>query len=379
MTEKREKCNVGFIGCGQLMTGQHIQNSHRSNVNRIHTLCDINEERLKFVAGKYPALKTTTKHAQLLADPEIQLVVIAMAPEKHAELALEAIKAGKDVYVEKPMGVSIHEAREIAATAKKLGRRVTTGFNRRFAPAYTDLKKFLNPRDGGLTIFYRIADRERWSRHDSPRILHEVVHIFDILCYFTDSQPVTIYANEGAHFNDNIITLSFADKSIATILSTGRTEGMPKEHVEIHWDDHSAEVEAFIQSHFNHIPNAPLVKYYGARVSDFTSAHGVIDKFANKDGVDFLRSMLRNGAQVYDDALAGKITKQDVEKSASGYLENKGWAEALDEMGRAILESRQPGNATPSDGIRSIVLAEAAYESIKKGTPVALNAKEWAV
>lgn len=379
MKKKSDKCNVGFIGCGQLMTGQHIQNTHRSSVNRIHTLCDINEERLKLVAGKYPSLKTTADYTQMLADPEIQLVVIAMAPEKHAALALEAMKAGKDVYVEKPMGVSIQEAREIAATATKLGRRVTTGYNRRFAPAYTDLKEYLNPRSGGLTMYYRIADRERWSRHDSPRILHEVVHIFDILCYFTDSEPVTIYANEGTHFNDNIITLAFADKSIATILSTGRTEGMPKEHIEIHWDDHSAEVESFIQSHFYHIPNAPPVKYYGARVSDFTASHGVIDKFANKDGVDFLRSMIRDGAQVYDDALAGKITKQDVEKSASGYLEDKGWAQALDEMGRSILENRRPTNATPVDGIRSIALAESAYESIKKGSPVILNSKKWTV
>jgi predicted dehydrogenase len=376
---KDGKCNVGFIGCGQLMTGQHIQNTHRSSVNRIHTLCDINEERLKFVADKYPPLKTTTNYKAMLADPEIQLVVIAMAPEKHAALAIESLQAGKDVYVEKPMGVSIEEAREIAATAKKLGRRVTTGFNRRFAPAYTDLKSYLNPRNGGLAIFYRIADRERWSRHDSPRILHEVVHVFDILCYFTDSEPLTIYASEGTHFNDNILTLTFADKSIATILSTGRTEGMPKEHVEIHWDDRSAEVESFIQSHFYHIPNAPLVKYYGARVSDFTTSHGVIDKFANKDGVDFLRSMLRDGAQTYDDALAGKITKQEVEKRAAGYLENKGWAEALDEMGRSILENRRPNNANPTDGIRSIVLAEAAYESIKKGASISLNPKAWTV
>ena len=275
------------------------------------------------------------------------------------------------------MGVHIEEARQIAKTARKYGRRITTGFNRRFAPAYADLKRQLTPRDGALTIFYRIADRERWGRHDCARILHEVVHIFDILCFFIEAEPVLLYANEGGHFNDNIITLTFADKSIATILSTGRTEAMPKEHVEIHWDDHAAEVESFVQAHYYHIPKAPLVQYYPARVSDYTASHGVVDKFASKNGLDFLRSLLREGAEAYDEALAGKITKAEIERKAKGYLEDKGWAQALDEMGRAILENRQPANCTASDAVRSIVLAEAASESIRKRSAVKLSARSW--
>lgn len=370
------RCNLGFIGCGQLMTGQHIQNTHKSAVNRIHTLCDINRDRLNFVAGQYPPIRTTTDYQQLLADPAIQLVVIAMAPEKHAALAIAALQAGKDVYVEKPMGVSIAEAREIAAVARRTGRRLTTGFNRRFAPAYTDLKPYLAPRQGGLNIFYRIADIERWQRHDSPRLLHEVVHIFDILSYFVGAEPTTIHAVEGAHPNDNLITLTYADRSIAAILSTGRTGSIPKEHVELHWDMAAIEVESFVEARYYHVPQAPLVKRYGGRVSDTA---GSLAALAGEDGLDKLRELLRESAQLYDDALAGKLSKQDVERLSRGYIEEKGWAQALDEMGKSILENRPPTTATPTDAVRSLVLAEAAAESLRTHRPVNLDPAAWQV
>jgi predicted dehydrogenase len=370
------KCNVGFIGCGELMTGQHIQNAHRSKICRVHTLCDIDKARLEKIAAKYPPQKKATDYKTMLADPEVQLVVIAMNPEKHAAIALDALHAGKDVYVEKPMGVSLAEARELAQTAKKLGRRLTTGFNRRFAPAYLDLSKYLRPREGGLTIFYRIADRERWERHDSSRLLHELVHVFDIIPFFTGSEPTVVYANEGWHKNDNIITLTFADKSIATILSTGRTDSIPKERVELHWEQGAIEVESFVEARYYNIKDAPLVKRYPGRVSDTA---GNLQGLGDENGLEKLREILRESSQHYHAALAGKMTKEDVVAKSRGYLEEKGWAQALDEMALSILENRTPANATPSDGIRSIVVSEAAFESLRTGQAVKLDPKLWRI
>lgn len=374
-----EKCNVGFIGCGQLMTHQHIQNTHYSQINRVHTLCDIDTARLDMVAGMYPPLKKTVNYKDMLRDPEVQLVVIAMKPEMHAKFAIEALKAGKNVYVEKPMGVTMAESRRIARTAKDTGLRLTTGFNRRFAPIFNDLKPYLNPREGGLTMFYRIADRERWDRADWPRILHEVVHIFDILCYFTDSEPTTIYANQGFHHNDNIITLSFADKSIATILSTGRTECITKEFFEVHWDWKAITAEDFIEARYYHVPDAPVVRHYAGRTTDGTRGKDFVEKFGTADGLEVLREMKRQGAQVFDDCLSGKITKEQIVSKASGYIQEKGWGPALDEMGLSILENRKPRNATPEDGIRTTVLSEAAEKSIKTGRAIRLDPKKWTV
>ena len=376
MTQPR-RCNLGFIGCGQLMTHQHIQNAHRSRICRIHTLCDIDVAKMEAVARRYPPVKTTADYRRMLADPEVELVVIAMNPEKHAALAIEALEAGKDVYVEKPMGVSVAECRRIARAAKRTGRRLTTGFNRRFAPAYVDLKPYLSPRTGGLKMFYRIADFERWERADADRVLHEVVHIFDILCFLVGAEPVRVFAVRGTHHNDAIITLEFADRSIASILSTGRTEAIPKERLEIHWDRRAAEVEAFIEARYYHIPGAPDVTRFAGRVSDKATSLAYVKKFQSAKGLDCLRARCRDSARVYDDYEAGRITREQLVSGAAGYTEDKGWAGALDEMALSILEDRLPRNVTAVEGTRAVVLAEAANKSIATGRPVTLSPRQW--
>jgi predicted dehydrogenase len=361
------------------MTHQHIQNAHRSKVCRVHTLCDLDVPKMQAVAKRYPPVKMTADYRQMLADEEVQLVVIAMNPAKHAALAIEAMQAGKDVYVEKPMGVSVAECRRIARVSRQTGRRLTTGFNRRFAPAYADLKGYLKDRTGGLKMFYRIADFERWQRADSDRVLHEVVHIFDILCYFTDAEPVSVYATRGSNHNDTVIALSFADESIATILSTGLTGSIPKERLEIHWDRRAAEVESFIEARYYHVPGAPLVKRYAGRVSDAARSHDYVKQFASAKGMDCLRSMAREAWSAYDAYEAGKLTREQVVSGARGYIEDKGWAGALDEMARSILEGRPPLNATAEEGTRAVVMAIAANKSIAIGRPVKLNERQWSV
>lgn len=371
------KCNLGFIGCGQLMTNQHIANASRSEVCRIHTLCDLDVAKMAAVAGRYPPRKTTADYRTLLADPEVQLVVIAMNAAKHAALAIEALRAGKDVYVEKPMGVTLAECRRIARTVRQTGRRLTTGFNRRFAPAYRDLLPHLATRDSSLTIFYRIADFERWERANDDRVLHELVHVFDVLQMFTGSEPVRVYANRGSHANDTIITLTFADQSIATILSTGRTGPIPKEHLEIHWDGKAVEVESFIEARYYHVPGAPLVRRYPGRISDKAASLDYVQAFGKEDGLDCLRELLREATAQFDDHLAGRLTREEVVAHARGYMEDKGWSRALDEMALAILEDRAPHNATAIDGTRAVAVALAARRAIATGHAVRLDARQW--
>ncbi len=377
--DTNNKCNVGFIGCGQLMTNQHIANAHRSAVCRIHTLCDIDVPKMMAVAKQYPPIKTTANYREMLADPEVQLVVIAMQADKHAALAIEALKAGKDVYVEKPMGVTLSECKQIARVVKQTGRRLTTGFNRRFAPAYVDLLPYLKSRKTGLTIYYRISDFERWQRADDDRILHELVHIFDILSLITGAEPTRIYANQSTFHNNTILTLSYADQSIATILSAGQSGPIPKEHLEIVWESQAIEVDAFVETHYYHIPGAPLVKRFPGRISDKSKTLDYVQAFGEEGGLDCLREILRESTAAYDDYLAGKLTREQVVANARGYVENKGWAGALDEMALSILEKRAPRNATATDGVRAVALAQAARRSIVTGRAVALDPKQWTV
>ena len=347
-TEKAT-CNVGFIGCGALMNHQHIQNAHNSAVCVVHTLCDIRDEAIESTAAKFPPVKTTKDYRELLADDEVPLVVIAMRPEHHARFAAEALRAGKNVYVEKPLGLTVEDALGVARVVEETGRHLAVGFNRRFAPSYCDLKSAMAGRGALPVISYRIADFERGVRADLSRMVEELCHIFDILSWLTDSEPVRACATVGTHHNDNLVLLTLADGSSASILSTGRASyENPKERIEAYWDCRSASVEDFVEARFYHVPGMPPVKHYAGRKSI-----SVPDDFAgllgSPGGLEYYLELKRRFQAEWDAFDAGDPHDESVMSQTYGYATAKGWDRALDEMATATIEGRAPRNASATD------------------------------
>jgi len=371
------KCCVGFIGCGQLMNTQHIQNAHKSKVLMVHTLCDIKQEALDSTSAKFPPKKTTLDYKTLLKDPEVDLVVIAMNPNMHAKLAIEALKAGKPVYVEKPLGETVKEAAAVAKLAKKKGLNCAVGFNRRFSPAYNDVKPLLKDREGPLNIYYRIADHERGVRRDTVRLHVEVCHIFDILTWFVDKEPVSVYATEGLH-NDNNVALKFEDGTTALILSSGRSSlESPKEHLEIHWDHKAIFVEDFIEARFFHIPTMPQLRRYRTR-SYYGSPSDHIEPIFQK-GLEPFLELKKKLSDAWDKNDAGAPFDPSLQNYPANYLSDKGWGFALDEMGKAVLEKRPAKNAGAIEGIRATVVSDAALKSVKTGKVEKIDPRKWKI
>ncbi len=372
-------CNVGFIGCGALMNNQHIQNAHHSDICVVHTLCDLRPEAIESTGAKFPPVKTTTDYKELLADDDVPLVVIAMNPTMHAPLAIEALASGKNVYVEKPLGHTVEDALQVARAARDAGRHVSVGFNRRFAPAYADLKPFVDDREGSPIIYYRIADHERGGREDTPRIIDEDCHIYDILSWLCDSDPVRIYATAGSHHNDNLITLSFANGSTANILSTGYASlENPKEHLEVFWDHKVAFVEDFIEARYFHIEGAEPVRRYAGR-KDVHTPEELVASFAREGG---LEESLKSKKAFSDEW--EKMERDEPHDKATvsipvNYIMDKGWGFALDEMALATIDDRAPKNASAIDGARANVVALAAERSVKEGVAVDIDASDWAI
>lgn len=367
--------NLGFIGCGHLMTTQHIQNAHKSDVLEVHTLCDINEERLQQVAAKYAPRKQTTDHTELLADPEIDLVVIAMNPSLHPRFAGEALEAGKHVYVEKPLGDTSEEALEVARFARDKGLHVAVGFNRRFAPAYSDLKPHIAGREKSALAYYRIADHERGARSETHRLHVEVCHITDVLSWLLDSEPERVFLAQGGHHNDDILTVNFSDGSAVSILSSGRAEiDFPKEHLEVIWDFQAVSIEDFVQSRYFNVEGMPSVKTYRGRHYD-GEVEGPAERFA-EEGEEALFDVRRHCAEQWRLKEAGG-EPDEYYGIHCNYIQDKGWSRALEEMATAVIEGRRPANAGPLDAVRANVVSEAAMESARAGKAVRLDASSW--
>ena len=367
-----KRCRLGFIGCGKLMTRQHIPNAHRSGVCTIHTLCDIDADRLRAAAEKYPAEKTTTDYRELLADGAVDAVVIAMDHRQHCRFTREALEAGKHVYVEKPLGETVADALAIEALARNVKRRVAVGLNRRFAPAYRDLQPHLAARSGSCLLYYRIADPYTGS---ADRLHVEGCHIFDLFRWILGCDPLEVSATRAAYHHDVVVTLKFEDGSVAVLfVSCQANHVLPKEHVEAMWDDKAVTIEDFVESRYFGVEPMPPVKRYRGHPFDFCPTD-YVERFAS-EGLEALLDERRRADEAHRLKEAGGNPPEGLLKRPYHYIVEKGWPFALDAFASAVMEGREPETATAYDAAWASLLARAANESASSGQLVRLDSSE---
>lgn len=117
-----EQVAVGIIGCGAIVKQYLITFADLDSV-RLVAVADLDHARAQAVADEHPGVRALDVD-QLLADPEVEVVLNLTIPAAHAEVALKAIAAGKDIYTEKPLAATTEEARTILEAATEAGVRV---------------------------------------------------------------------------------------------------------------------------------------------------------------------------------------------------------------------------------------------------------------
>ncbi len=192
------------------------------------------------VTTKYNAAWAGTDANTVLTDKGTDAVMIMTRHNVHAQQTLEALKAGKHVWVEKPLALSMDEIAKIEKAAAGSGRAVMVGFNRRYSPALIPLKQRLESVSGPKQVLVRInagrLEDGGWQQSDEGggRLLGEVCHFTDMCLWMMGETLSEVHAVQGAGQDDYVITLRFDDGSVATVFYT--SEGDPsqaKERVEV--------------------------------------------------------------------------------------------------------------------------------------------------
>ncbi|MBO0859307.1 MAG: bi-domain-containing oxidoreductase [Chloracidobacterium sp.] len=216
------------VGAGNLEKWEHLPNLRKISGLGLRAVCSTSGARGKSYARRFGAAYCSSDYSEILHDPEVDLVAILTRREDHAAQALAALRAGKHVFIEKPMELSESECREVCRAESETGRRLTVGFNRRFAPFYVEMKKRVSTRLGPLIIDVRVNSPgmtgDFWAA--DPRIggavVGEACHFIDLLCWLTDSEPVSVSAyclpKEPAGSNNIAASLLFADGSIGNLI-----------------------------------------------------------------------------------------------------------------------------------------------------------------
>jgi hypothetical protein len=138
-----EEVNIGFISCGTRSRKLMDQFGKVEGVN-IGAICDPDSERVAQVNKLYPKAKPLFDMRELIADPEIDAVVIATCNHWHCLAAIWAMEAGKDVYVEKPLSHTQWEGEQTIAAARRYNRICQIGTQQRSDPMQAEIKKFLH-------------------------------------------------------------------------------------------------------------------------------------------------------------------------------------------------------------------------------------------
>jgi predicted dehydrogenase len=185
---------VGVVGLGYW--GPNLLRVLSDNPDvEVRWICDLDSERLMRYRRRYPAARPTTQFERVLADPEIQAVIIATPVYSHYELAARALRAGKHVFVEKPLAASSELADDLVALAKERGRNVMCGHTFIYSPPVRAVKRMLEAGTLG-DIYFISSSRVNLGLHqrDVSVIWDLGPHDFSILLYWLSEIPVSVRA-----------------------------------------------------------------------------------------------------------------------------------------------------------------------------------------
>ncbi len=196
---------------------------------------------------KFGFAYATSSDDEILDNPQINTVAILTRHDSHADLVVKALRAGKHVFVEKPLAVTSEQLSVISDQLLKTDHcLLMTGFNRRFAPLAQSLSSFLSPRNEPIYAHYRVnagyIPLNHWV-HDPAqgggRIIGEGCHFIDFITFLVGAAPVSVSATAlpdgGKYREDNLsMTFTFPDGSVGVVdyLANG-DKSFPKERVEV--------------------------------------------------------------------------------------------------------------------------------------------------
>lgn len=253
---------VDVIGAGNFartMLLPHLKDEIRLGVVVNQTSLSANHVKTKFGFQR-----ADTDPAEAFRDGHQAAVVISTRHHLHAPLVLQALKAKRQVFVEKPICLRREELDEIDRAYRQSNCSVQVGFNRRFAPASQELKQLLAGAPGPLSLSYRVMagklDPSHWYSNvaeSGGRVIGETCHFLDYMCFLFDSEPVQVCAQTTwptsgkMSFPDSVCAqVEFANGSCGQLnYSAQGDSAYPKESVTLFASGMVVELFNFLEMH----------------------------------------------------------------------------------------------------------------------------------
>ncbi|MGI6570084.1 MAG: inositol 2-dehydrogenase [Caldicoprobacterales bacterium] len=227
------KIKTGVIGAGRIgrLHAENIVNNIRGA--EIKAIADINTENVKEWANELGINNVYDDYRRIIADPEIEAVLICSSTDTHAQIIIEAANAGKHIFCEKPIDFSIDRIYEALDAVGKNGVKLQIGFNRRFDHNFKKVRDLVKEGEIGTPHIIRITSRDpepppiEYVKRSGGIFLDMTIHDFDMARYLSGSDVVEVYTNaavlvdpaigEAGDADTAVISLKFANGAIGVI------------------------------------------------------------------------------------------------------------------------------------------------------------------
>lgn len=251
---------IGVVGAGAFANGTLLPAMKDVPGVELVSITSASGMSARSAADRFDFRYCVSTMDDLLGDPEINCLAILTRHNLHAHQAIEAMRAGKDVFVEKPLALTSDELQQVLEAQAQTERRLAVGFNRRFASMVQEMKRFLLGHRNPLVATYRVnagfVPPSHWTQDPAVgggRLIGEGCHFIDLLMYLIDAVPVSIYARaieteRGRIDDQTVVTLTFADGSVGVLIyAAGGNKAYGKERIEVIGDGKVAILDDFRQ------------------------------------------------------------------------------------------------------------------------------------
>lgn len=259
--ESAGKAVVGFVGAGNYASRMLIPAFKAAGAS-LHSISSAGGTNAVIHGRRMGFAQATSDTDTMIADPSVNAIAIATRHNSHARFTAQALRAGKHVFVEKPLALTFAELEDVQAAYNESGRHLMVGFNRRFAPQIQTMKRLLGvikaPKSFVMVMNAGAIPADHWTQDlktGGGRIIGEACHYIDLMRFLAGAPIVSVQARrmgetDGVTITEDkaSITLGFEDGSFGTIhyFANGGAS-FAKERVEVFAAGRTLQLDNFLK------------------------------------------------------------------------------------------------------------------------------------
>lgn len=200
---------ICVVGCGHW--GKNLLRNFE-RLGSLYGLFDAMPQRRQTFAQQYPSARVYDSYEELLSDPEVEAVALATPAEQHAPMAIAALHAGKDVFIEKPMALTSESGEQILDVARQSRGLVMVGHLLLYHPAIATIQQLLAAGElGRLEYIYSNRLSMGKVRSEENALWSFAPHDISVILRLTGQLPVQVSATGGAYLQPNIADVTVSD------------------------------------------------------------------------------------------------------------------------------------------------------------------------